>query len=139
MGKGHGIASRKKESEVTQSCPTLCDPMDTRLLCPWDFLGKSTGVGCYFLPQGIFPDPGIEPRSPALYTDALPSEPQGTCIPEPNRNDIKRCHFDWPPLAQLSFLLNNQEVVLLKPPYPAYWLTVYLHFPNLPSCSLLGF
>ena len=111
----------------------------TRLLCPWDFLGKSTGVGCYFLPQGIFPDPGIEPRSPALYTDALPSEPQGTCIPEPNRNDIKRCHFDWPPLAQLSFLLNNQEVVLLKPPYPAYWLTVYLHFPNLPSCSLLGF
>ena len=26
----------------------------TRLLCPWDFPGKSTGVGCYFL-QGIFP------------------------------------------------------------------------------------
>ena len=32
-------------SEVAQLCPTLCDPMDTRLLCPWDFLGKSTGVG----------------------------------------------------------------------------------------------
>ena len=41
-------------SEVTQSCPTLCDPMDTRLLCPRDFLGKSTGVGCHFLLQGIF-------------------------------------------------------------------------------------
>ena len=39
-------------SEVAQSCPTLCDPMDTRLLCPWDFLGKSTGVGCRFLLQG---------------------------------------------------------------------------------------
>ena len=24
----------------------------TRLLCPWDFLGKSTGVGCHFLLQG---------------------------------------------------------------------------------------
>ena len=29
-----------EKSEVTQSCPTLCDPMDTRLLHPWDFLGK---------------------------------------------------------------------------------------------------
>ena len=49
---------RKKESEVAQSCPTLCDPMDckpTRLLCPWDFPGKGAGVGCYFLLQGIFP------------------------------------------------------------------------------------
>ena len=40
------------KGEVAQSCLTLCDPMDTRLLCPWDFLGKSTGVGCYFLLQG---------------------------------------------------------------------------------------
>ena len=42
------------ESEVAQSCPTLCDPMDTRLLRPWDFLGKSTRVGCHFLLQGLF-------------------------------------------------------------------------------------
>ena len=26
----------------------------TRLLCPWDFPGKSTGVGCHCLLQGIF-------------------------------------------------------------------------------------
>ena len=26
----------------------------TRLLCPWDSLGKNTGVGCHFLLQGIF-------------------------------------------------------------------------------------
>ena len=26
----------------------------TRLLCPWDFMGKITGVGCHFLLQGIF-------------------------------------------------------------------------------------
>src|SRR5574341_742566 len=32
----------KSESEVAQLCPTLCDPMDTRLLRPWDFLGEST-------------------------------------------------------------------------------------------------
>ena len=27
----------------------------TRLLCPWDFPGKNTGVGCDCLLQGIFP------------------------------------------------------------------------------------
>ena len=39
-----------------QSCPTLCDPMDrspTRLLHPWDFPGKSTGVGCHCLLQSM--------------------------------------------------------------------------------------
>ena len=29
-----------------------CSP--ARLLCPWDFPGKNTGVGCHFLLQGIF-------------------------------------------------------------------------------------
>ena len=27
----------------------------TRLLCPWNFPGKNSGVGCHFLLQGIFP------------------------------------------------------------------------------------
>ena len=41
---------------VAQSCLILCNPMDcTRLLCPCDFPGKNTGVGCHFLLQGIFP------------------------------------------------------------------------------------
>ena len=35
------------------------------LLCPWDFSGKNTGMGCYFLLQGIF-QTWIEPRSPCL-------------------------------------------------------------------------
>ena len=30
----------------------------TRLLCPWDFPSKDTGVGCHFLLQGIFPTQG---------------------------------------------------------------------------------
>ena len=33
----------------------------TRLLHPWDFLGKNTGVGCHFLLQGIFPTQGLNP------------------------------------------------------------------------------
>ena len=27
----------------------------TKFLCPWNFPGKNTGVGCHFLLQGIFP------------------------------------------------------------------------------------
>ena len=59
-----GLASRiliptspfSQVSEVVQSCLTLFSPMDCsppRLLCPWDFPGKNTGVGCHFLLQGI--------------------------------------------------------------------------------------
>ena len=48
-----------------QTCPTLCDPKDyspTRLPCPWDSPGKSTGVGCQALLQGIFPTQGSNPH-----------------------------------------------------------------------------
>ena len=34
----------------------------TRLLCPWDFPGKTTGVGCRFPLQGIFPTQGANLR-----------------------------------------------------------------------------
>ena len=36
---------------VAKSCPILLRP--TRLLCPWNFSSKNTGVGCYFFLQGI--------------------------------------------------------------------------------------
>ena len=45
----------------------------TRLLCPWDFPGKNTGVGYYF-PPGNLSDPGIKCislASPALKADSL--------------------------------------------------------------------
>ena len=41
-------------------------PLPTRLLCPWNFPGKNTGVGRHFLLQGVLPRPGTEPGSPAL-------------------------------------------------------------------------
>ena len=45
-----------------QSRPTLRDLQPTRLLCPWDFPGKSTGVGCHCLLQDSDeqgPNPGF--------------------------------------------------------------------------------
>ena len=65
--------------KVTQLCLTLCNPMDCgppRLLCPWNSPGQSTGVGCRPSPEDL-PKPGMEPRSPTLQSDSLPSEPPG--------------------------------------------------------------
>ena len=69
----------KSESEVAQSCPTLCDPVDcsppgssvhgilqARIL-EWVAISFSRDL----------PDSGIEPRSSALEADALTSEPPG--------------------------------------------------------------
>ena len=53
-----GIEKRKGTHSVlvARSCTTLCDPhgQPARILCPWNFPGKNTGVGCHFLLQGIF-------------------------------------------------------------------------------------
>ena len=44
------------KSEVSQSCRLFVTPWTVacpKLLCPWDFQSKSTGMGCHFLLQGI--------------------------------------------------------------------------------------
>ena len=47
------------------------------MLCPWDFLGKNTGMGCHFLLRGGLPNPGIEPMLPALAGGFFTTEPPG--------------------------------------------------------------
>ena len=44
----------------------------TRLLCPWNFPGKNTGVGCHFLPQGIFLAEGLNPELLHWQVGSLP-------------------------------------------------------------------
>ena len=66
---------------VTQSCPTLGNPhrmYPARLLsCPWGFSRREYWSGFAMPPPGDLPNPGIEPRSHALWVDSLPSEPLG--------------------------------------------------------------
>ena len=40
---------------VTKSCLTLAIPWTVTCQAPWDSPSKNTGVGCYFLLQGILP------------------------------------------------------------------------------------
>ena len=53
-----------------------------RLLCPWDFPGKNTGVGCYFILQGIFLSQGSNPHLCLLHwrVDPLPLTQLGSPI-----------------------------------------------------------
>ena len=47
------------------------------LYSPWTSPGQNTGVGSHSLLQGsVPPNPGTEPRSPALRVDSLPAEPR---------------------------------------------------------------
>ena len=74
-------ASRRheSESEVAQSCPTLCDPVDCSPpgSSVHGFSRQEYWSGLPFPSPGDLPNPGIEPRSPALRADALTSEPPG--------------------------------------------------------------
>ena len=55
-------------TEVVQAHSVLANSLrphelcSARLLCPWDSLGKNTGVGCHFLLQEIFPTQGLNLR-----------------------------------------------------------------------------
>ena len=49
----------------------------TRLLCPWGFFRQEYRNGLPCPPPEDLPNPGIEPRSPALQVDSLPTEPPG--------------------------------------------------------------
>ena len=56
-----------QKKKVAQSCPDSLRShglRPTRLFHPWDFPGKSTGVGCHFLLQRIFLTQGSNPGLP---------------------------------------------------------------------------
>ena len=65
--------------KVTHSCPSLRHPMDhsppgSSVL---GILQARHWSGLPFPSPGDLPNPGIEPRSPALQADSLPYEPPG--------------------------------------------------------------
>ena len=81
---------------VTQSCPTLWDPMDCRLPGPsvhGDSPGKNTGVGCHSLLQR-----SSEPRARTCLSRVsciagtfFTREPSG----KPNQTSMSKIHSTW--------------------------------------------
>ena len=67
----------ESESEVGQSCLTLCDPMSCQASLSMGFFRQEYWSGLPFPSPGDLPNPGIEPRLPILQADSLVSKPLG--------------------------------------------------------------
>ena len=61
---------------VAKSCPTLVTPWAITHQAPLSmrFSRQEYWSGLSFPPPGDLPDPGVEPRSPAVHADSLPTE-----------------------------------------------------------------
>ena len=115
---------------VARPCLTVLQP--NGLLCPWDFSGKNTGVGCHFLVQRIFPKWKWK-WSPSVVSDSLwPRELAGSSIHPwdfPGKSTEVGCHFLLQgifPAQELNLgLLNCRQTLLpseppgIKPASPA--------------------
>ena len=83
--------------KVTQSCPTLCNPLD--YYCPWNSSGQNIGVE--IPPPGDLPNAGIGLRSPALQVDSLPTELSG-----------KRLHYNL--LCGKKYEEGNSQAMMTR-------------------------
>ena len=81
------------------------------------FSRKKYWSGLPFPSPGILPDPEVEPGSPALQVDSLPSEPPGKPMTSCNCN-INYCNFHCP---KWTLSLRDEE-----PPPPPTTLAVTL-------------
>ena len=104
-------------SEVTQSCPTLCDPMDW-LFHPRDSPDKNTGVGCRFLLQGIFPTQGLNPGLPHCRQTLYRLSHREMCLISPfvsSKELTKRARMFTPRLAYAPAVTRSEKT---NPPGP---------------------
>ena len=77
----HAAAAAK----LFQSCPTLCDPIDSSppgSPRPRDSPGKNTGVGCHFLLQcmKVKSESEVAQSCPTLH-DPMDCSPPGSSVP----------------------------------------------------------
>ena len=123
--------------KVTQSCLTLCKPMD--LYSPWNSPGQDTGVGSLSLLQGTFPtqwwNPGLPYCRRILYQLSHNSNPlQYSCLEDPmDRGDWCRLlsmgsqrvghdwaislHFMWKPLSRVWLFATVKSMEFFRPEY----------------------
>ena len=95
--------------------------LPARLLCPWNFAHKHTGMGYGFLPQAIFltPDPGIKSASLVsltlacgFLTIALPGKPMDAYSDSSVAHSCRLCgHMDC---SMPEFLAFTSSQSLLK-------------------------
>ena len=109
---------------VAQSCPTLRPRglQPARLLRPWGFSRQEYWSRLPCPPPGNLPNLGIEPRSPTLQADSLPSEPPG----KPKNTGVGSLS-----LLQGIFLTQELNLGLLH----CRWILYQLSYQGSPLCS----
>ena len=126
---------------VTQSCPTLCNPIDCSLpdsFAHGDSPGNKTGVGCHALLQGSFPTQGLNPDIPQCRQILYHLSHQGS----PIKGRITVNLVNFPKITQLVFgrdpveSLPNSELffyLLLSPDLCASSTFTSFYFWIIPS------
>ena len=94
------------------------------LLPPWDFPGKSTGVGCHFLLQKIFPTQGSNPGLPCCRQTLYRLSHQGSEVLindslKPNSNAKNESYAD-------SLKRNSSDFFVYSVPYAYFFLAQYV-------------
>ena len=102
----------------------------TRLLCPWNFLGRNAGASCHFLPQGILPDPGIKPLSPALVGRFFTTSTTW----EAHYSTIILCIYYSTNYAMLTIIPHYIILHILCNIIQVCW--IYLGWSRLPLCPI---
>ena len=90
-----GLCVRTRSVVSNSFCPHGLQP--ARLLCPWDFPGKNTGVGCHFLLQGIFPSRDrthVSCSIPGSHVHSLVRELR-SCKPYGTTKKKSRSEMSW--------------------------------------------
>ena len=101
LGKGiHGERKSKCSCSVVFNSLQLHGLQPARLLCPWDSLGKTPGIGCHFLLQGNFLIQGLNPGllhcRQILCHLSHQWSPKSTMLQLINNFYKKYCMCTWP-------------------------------------------
>ena len=109
---GGDTQNSQEPTEETSGLVCVCSVMSNslwlhglqpaKLLYPWDFAGKNTGVGCHFLLQGIFSTQGSN-RHLLHWSGFFTTEPHG--------KPLKRCIH---PLLS-EYFWRSLKTVSIKP------------------------
>ena len=140
-----GCEKGRSESEVSQSCPTLCDPMDCSLpgssihgifqttvleccpiLLPFPLSGDLPNPGGEPKSQGIFPTQGVNPSLLHCKQTLLPSEPPEKWMWELNHKEgwtLKNWCF-WTVVLEktLESPLDCKEIQPVHPKGDQLWI-----------------
>ena len=128
---------------VAKLCPTLLRPhglWPVRLFCPWDFLGKNTGVSCHFLLQGIFPTQGSNLNllcllhcRQILYHRATREAPKVTSV-QSSRSVVSPtlCNQSLP-----AWVFSNESTLRMR--LPKYWSFSVSIIPSKEIPGLISF